>query len=337
MIIGVDFFGKGWEGNIYDTAIPTSELDEVTMNTGIYDELYVSVDTTIDDKNEKPTGWKIKNIIDAKFNNSLEAGTIDGSGHTVTDIQLYRREYQTDMEWQLVAAFPYDPDYNVYTIVDRFIQNQQVYEYCIVPIAEAIVGDVTVSQPVKSEFDGVYISDIENNFKMEADLEIGETDYHKNFSQSVPLNGAFPIVSFGSQNYRTGNVKFLPLTEEQLNAYGTKIDGRKERLNRQRVIEFLNNGQAKVIRREDGDMIVCSTTDIKASPKGGGLNELSGLSFNYIELGKLDVETMEKSGLIARAGKSLYTYDDFGEIVWSNQRVNDGARRKYRNSFAEGE
>lgn len=337
MIIGVDFFGKGWEGNIYDTAIPTSELDEVTMNTGIYDELYVSVDTTIDDKNEKPTGWQIKNIIDAKFNNSLEAGTIDGSGHTVTDIQLYRREYQTDMEWQLVAAFPYDTDYNVYTVVDRFIQNQQVYEYCIVPIAESIVGDVTVSRPVKSEFNGVYISDIENSYKMEADLEIGETDYHKNFSQAIPLNGAYPIVSFGNQNYRTGSVKFLPLTEEQLNTYGTKIDGRKERLNRERIIEFLNNGQAKVIRREDGDMIVCSTTDIKASPKSGGLNELSGLSFNYIELGKLDVETMEKSGLVARAGKSLYTFDDFGEIVWSNQRVNDGARRKYRNSFAEGE
>lgn len=335
MIIGVTFYGSSFAGNVYDTAIPTSEIDEVTLNTGMYDELYVTVDTSITKEDVKPTGWAIKNIMNAKFNNSLEAGAIDGSGHTVTGIQLYRRAYMVDNEWTLMAEFPYDPDYNVYTVVDRFIENGKSYEYAIVPIADKVIGDTTVSPPVNAKFDGTFISDIERNFKMEANLDFGEYTYNKNMNQSNPLNGSYPIVTFGNQNYRSGSVKFLPLTHEQMLGYANKIDTIAERLNREQIIGFLNNGQAKVIRNDNGDMIVCATSGVKTNQLSEKLPHLSNVSFDFVEIGTLDYETMDKAGLIAQAGRSLYTYDDFGEIVWSNQRINESARRKYRNSFAE--
>ena len=55
MIIGYDFFRKDFHGNIWDTAIPTSNVDEVKIGAGVYDELYVSVDTTIENVDERPT------------------------------------------------------------------------------------------------------------------------------------------------------------------------------------------------------------------------------------------------------------------------------------------
>jgi len=52
LIIGYDFFGSV-ENQFFDTAIPTSQLDSVILNGGIYDELFISLDTTISKDNKK--------------------------------------------------------------------------------------------------------------------------------------------------------------------------------------------------------------------------------------------------------------------------------------------
>ena len=67
MIIGYNYFGKSVDGILFDTAVPTSNLDEVIVGAGIYDEIFVSVDTTITNQNAKPDKWQLKTIMDAKF------------------------------------------------------------------------------------------------------------------------------------------------------------------------------------------------------------------------------------------------------------------------------
>lgn len=338
LIIGVDYYNYGFDQQFYDTPIPTSELDEVMMGAGMYDEVFISVDDTIDEKQEKPAQWTLKTIMDANFNNNLEAGSINGSGHKVTKLQCYRREYlSTDTSWQLVANFDYDSHYNLYTVIDRFIENEKTYEYSIVPLANDIMGDILIGPPVKSEFSGVFISDIDTNFAMNVDLSYSDLTYNTSMSQAVPLNGQFPIVSFGNANYRTGSISFLPLTPQQEFGYESKIDAHAELLNRNNVINFLNNGKAKVIRRDDGDILVVATSNVKTAPKAEGLESISNVTFDFVEIGKLDYNTMEKGGLISSAGKSVYTYDDDGNIVWNQEGVaEDGSKagiERYRNSF----
>lgn len=338
MIIGVDYFNYGFDQQYYDTAIPTSELDELMMGAGMYDELFVSVDDTIDEKQEKPAQWTLKTIMDAEFNNSLEAGSINGSGHVVTKIQCYRREYRsTDTEWQLVAQFDYDDHYNLYTVIDRFIENNKTYEYCIVPLAKEIMGDVLIGPPVHSKYSGTYISDIDTNYSMNVDFKFSDLTYNGNMSKSVPLNGQFPIVSFGNANYRTGSITFLPLTPQQEFGYSSEINAHDEFINRQNVINFLNNGKAKVIRREDGDIIVVATNNVRTTAKAEGLDAISNVTFDFVEIGALDYNTMDKSGLISSAGKAVYTYDDDGNIVWNQEyQAEDGSKgalERYRNSF----
>ena len=90
MLIGYDFFGSR-KNLCFDTAIPTSQLDSVIMNTGVYDELFISLDTAIARTNNRPEGWFLKNIMHAKFENDLESGSLDADGHKITKIQIYRR------------------------------------------------------------------------------------------------------------------------------------------------------------------------------------------------------------------------------------------------------
>ena len=338
MIIGVDYFNYGFDQQFYDTPIPTSEIDEVMMGAGMYDEMFISVDTTLDDSQTKPAQWNLKTIMDAKFNNSLEAGSIDGAGHIVTKIQCYRREYMsTNTDWQLVAQFDYDDHYNLYTVVDRFIENGKTYEYAVVPLANEIQGDLQIGPPIDSKFYGSFISNLGSNYSMNIDFKFSDLVWNSNTSSSVPLNGQYPIVTFGNANYRTGTVSFLPLTPQQEFGYENEIDPHAEYINRTNVINFLNDGQTKVIRREDGDIIVCATHNIKTTPKDENLEAISTVTFDFTEIGKLDYNTMEKAGLIADAGKSVYTYDEDGNIKWNQEYIaEDGSiqsRTRYRNSF----
>lgn len=316
MIIGYDFFNLGLQGIFGDTAISTSELDEVTLGTGIYDELFISVDTTIDATNVKPTGWQLKNIMDAKFQGDLEAGSLDADGHEITKIQIYRRKYNEEKEWLLVGEFQFDRTYNVYSFVDRLCSNNVTYEYAIVPIAKKVVGELTISSPVKVDFEGVFISDANGNFKMDIDFELGEVSYNTNRSYITPLNGKYPIMITGDSNYRSGNVTYLPLSDEQIEYAGGATDSRQERITREGVIKFLQKDNAKVIRKDDGEVIVVSVSDVATSPKNGMLADIHSLGFSYTEIGELDYDTMSRTGLIGSALKSNYTFDENGEIVW---------------------
>lgn len=316
MIIGYDFFSKEFHGNVYDTAIPTSQLDELTVGAGIYDEIFVSVDTTIDEKNEKPTKWMLKNIMDVKFKNDLEAGTLDADGYVVNKIQIYRRKYLEEKDWLLIAEFDYDKNYNVYSFVDRLAENDVMYEYAIVPVANKIIGETTLSDPIKVTYDGVFISDLENNYKMEFDYEIGDVNYNKNVSFVTPINAQYPIAINGGQNYRSGNISFTPVSKEQKDTSGTKVNGRNESILRKNLTDFLNKGTAKAIRNENGEIIIVATYDVKTSSKGGNLVDIHAMSFSYNEIGKLDYPTLSKGGLIGSASKSKYTFDENGEIIW---------------------
>lgn len=335
MIIGYNFFGKTVDGTIFDTAIPTSNIDEVKIGAGIYDELYVSVDQTIGDIDEKPQNWRLKTIMDAKFKDDIEAGSLDSDGHEITKIQIYRRKYLVDSEWLLIGEFDYDINYNVYSFLDRLAENGAVYEYAIVPVARDVIGDITVSEPIEVEYDGVFISDLQNNFRLEVDFELGQVTHNNNMSTASPLNGRYPIVTMGNQDYQTGTITFLPLTKEQVDSGGMPVDGKTERQYREQVLRFLKSGGSKVIRNDNGEMMVVATHGVSTTSKNGSLVDLYAISFSFTEVGNFDFDTMSKGGLIGTAGKSKYTFDEDGDIVWAMTNINLDSQtleRLYRNS-----
>ena len=316
MLIGYDFFGSR-ENLCFDTAIPTSQLDSVIMNTGVYDELFISLDTAIARTNNRPEGWFLKNIMHAKFENDLESGSLDADGHKITKIQIYRRILGDGASgWVLVGEFEYKTDFNVYSFVDVTAESGRYYEYSIVPVAGNVIGEKTISDPTYISYNGVFISDKENNYKIQFDFESKDTEYNKNFSSMTPLNGEFPIVVYGDQDYRTGSISFLPLSETQIKSGGTKVDGKEERLIRDKVTSFLNNGKSKVLRNDNGDIMIMATSNVKSSPKSNALMDIQSVSFDYTELGEVHSDTLLRAGLVGVVVESNYTYDEYGNVIW---------------------
>ena len=315
-LIGSDFYGS--RNNLcFDTAIPTSQLDSVIINTGVYDELYISLDTAIARANNRPKGWFLKNIMHAKFENDLESGSLDADGHKITKIQIYRRILGDGAnDWVLVGEFVYKSDFNVYSFVDVTAESDRYYEYSIVPVAGEVIGEKTISDPVYISYNGVFISDNENNYKIQFDFESGDITYNKDFSSMNPLNGEYPIVVYGNQDYRTGSISFLPLSETQIKSGGTKVDGKEERLVRDKVTSFLNNGKSKVLRNDNGDIMVMATSNVKSSPKSNALMDIQSVSFDYTELGKVNSDTLVRAGLVGGVVESSYTYDEYGNVIW---------------------
>lgn len=313
MIIGHSFYGL--EDVVWDTAIPTTQLDTMRMHEGIYDEVYMTLDTNIKDDGNREK-WSLKTIMNSKFENDLEAGTIDGNGHVVTRLQLYRRLYSGTSDWVLIGDTDYTDEFNVYSFVDNTTENGRTYEYAIMPVANKIAGELNKSEPQKVEYEGVYISDTENNFRIELDFKQDTIQHNRNSALITPLNGKYPIAVFGKQDYRTSSLTFLPISQKQIDTGGTDVNGRDERSVRDKVTSFLNNGRAKILRNDNGDVMIIASQNVQTDPKETYLPDIQSVKFDYAELGRINSSDLTRTGLVAEAVKSKYTYNEYGDVIW---------------------
>ena len=315
MIIDYNFFGFEHGGCVWDTPICTDLLDELQVNQGVYDEIYIDLDTDITSGIEKPTDWLMTTIMDAKFQGNLDAGSVGAEGFKVTNLILYRSIVGTN-EWSAIAHFGYDEDYNVYTFTDRFTQNGATYQYAVVPVANEVIGDKLLSSEITSVYEGIFLTDKSHNKRLEYDINLGEVVTNTASAVNQPINGQFPVVTFGNSNYRSGNLTVLPLSRETVALAGMGIDKLAEQVNRQSWLDFLNNRKAKVLRMDNGVLMLVVTTNVKATHReGDALRDLADVTFDYVEIGNLTFENMVKSDLIAQAYLSNITYDENGGII----------------------
>ena len=315
MIMDYNFFGFEHGGQFFDTPIATDMLDEIEISEGVYDEVYINLDTTIPANNERPLMWSLTTIMDAKFTGDLDAGSVSADGFKVTKILLYRSIVGTS-DWEAIGHFDYDDEYNVYDYVDRYVQNGASYQYAIVPVANEILGDKLISDPIMSEYEGIFLTDKNENRRFEYDISLGDITYNKSSSVTQPINGQFPIISFGNSNYRSGSLSVLPLSKSTVDMAGASIDKLAEQINRQEWLDFINNSRGKILRMDSGVLMLVSTQNAVASHKEGDLlRDLASISFDFIEIGKVNFETMVRHDLIATANAQKSTFDDYGGII----------------------
>ncbi len=314
MIVGYNFFGYQ-EGCVWDTPICTDMLDELEMREGVYDEVYINLDTTIPDNTAKPTFWTFTTIMNSKFTGDLDAGSIGAEGFHVTHIQLYRTVYGTN-KWEVIGQFEYNEDFNVYDYVDRYVQNGSLYQYAGVPVANEVLGDKLISDTILVSYEGIFVTDKKENRRLEYDINLGDMTHNTESALNQPINSQFPIVVFGQSKYRSGTLTTLPLSRETIALNGDGIDKIAEQIHRQEWVDLLNNGRAKVLRMDNGIiMLIVTQNVIVAHKQEDGLRNLATISFDYTEIGELDFGRMIKNDLIPAEHASKMVYDDFGGIV----------------------
>lgn len=315
MIIDYNFFGFELGGSVFDTPICTDHIDELEMREGIYDEVYVNLDTNIAHDTSKPLHWTLTTIMDAKFTGDLDAGSVGADGFKITKILLYRSVSGTG-KWEAVAHFDYDSNYNVYDYIDRYIQNGATYEYAVVPMANEVLGDKLISDAIKAKYEGIFLTDRYENRRFEYDISLGAIAHNTSSSVSQPINSEYPIVTYGRSNYRSGNLTVLPLSRQTVSLGGQGVDKLSEQVNRQEWIDFLNNGMAKVLRMDSGVLMLVATQNVNVNHKEGDLlRDLASLSFDFTEVGKIDYGMLVKNNLISTANMQKSTFDDYGGII----------------------
>jgi hypothetical protein len=321
MIIGYDYFlvdditstevaeiAETDDEIAFDSCNPLSvAMQDVVIQNAIYDELEVLYNTTENNINTtKSNSWNDNTIMLATFQGNLSAGSVNVGNHKVSTIQFLRRKKDTT-EWQICKEIQYDEEQEGYSFVDKYIESEQEYEYCIRPTArayddtgvyvETIIGENSPITLVRVVFDYAHLFDSEtpNGFDLLYNFKLGDITSNIDANTITTLGGQYPFTIYGASKYKTGSATCLLVTEES--ATGS-IDVGAEKILRNNIDKFLSNKKPKILKCDDGTYLLISISDNYTLIPNENLLGSYSLSFNYTEIGDAnDVDTLKKYGL----------------------------------------
>ena len=294
MFIGVDVLGLGESGTTLQTVVRHSEYIEVDGFHGLWDNFYIDTNTEFDFVDVKPTLWNYSTLVNATFKNTLEAGNISGEGYQIEYLKVQKRKADK-LTWIPLAALDYNPITQDYSVMDKYIANDEDYVYSVIPMASGVTGTRVVSKPVKTNFSGVFISDKLSNFELAYDVEYGEITHNTLSNTFEPLDSKYPIVAYSTSDYATFSVTATHITNNS--AYG-EVDVKAEKQARDNLMSFLKDRKPKVYRDGKGDLKIITIAG-SPSEQPHTIGGIMKVSFNAIEIGNVeDVDTLISYGLI---------------------------------------
>lgn len=299
MFIAYDLFGFK-DGAIFKTLYYHPKESKLELSNGVYDEILLDGDMSIEYTTEQTTGWRYQTVLHCNFNGSVEGGSIRANDNTITSIKFQKRKVD-ELNWQDVVIIPYESGEKIiYEAIDKYIQNDFVYQYSLVPIAEAIMGSRVISDEITADFEGVFISDADNNYKLLYDIELSDIEHVTANHIFQPLNFQFPVISYGNLDYRQSSINTTFISTSTANRYDGKVDIRMEKLGREQLFKFLKNRKPKVLRTTSGESMLISIIGNPKETPNNFAQGIASVNFSYVEIGKMDFETLKANDLIPK-------------------------------------
>jgi len=281
------FLGYAFAGGNYTLdPTPTNESDvtNVTIQNGIYDYLYATVNA-LSYSTDKPTGWDFGTRLNADFNNNLLAGNITFALGKVSSLRVKRRKYG-ETNWSTI--------YEQYPIItsddlsilyyDKTARSNTKYEYAIVPVFGQSEGYL-FSEMLTTNYQGIFITDGTNIFNTELDVTISEKRT-KQRTVVTTINRKYPyVISNGSNNYNSGTISAQWL-EYDHETDDWDVDGGRNYL--ADLKDFLNNNSPKLIKYQDGRMWLAEISSSDITDTEDASHSQVHTSFDYTEIGDCD-------------------------------------------------
>lgn len=304
MIIGYDFWGDFYnydnnentsfiiednDGVAFDTCNPLRNVNTFTLQGGTFDELHITKDSVEIDNTTEKTDWTINTVLLAKFENSLVAGTIGIDGRDMYKIELRKRRKGEDT-FQTYFSIDFDLSENLYTIIDKLIENEEAYEYCIRGVAKDDNGkDIYSNDSLPAEiyisYEHTHLFDSTDSFDLIYDLRIGTISNQIGANTIETLGSQYPYVIYGQTNYLTGSIECLLVSEES--ATGS-VNVRSEKELRKKILSFLNNKQCKVLKNEDGTYMLIKIIGTPSLIPSSEILGIYQVNFEYVQIGNAD-------------------------------------------------
>lgn len=267
-----------------------SKVDNITstkISNAIFDHLNITKNTKIPFSTKKPTGWDYDTIMDANFNDNINAGNVDFLIEQISAIKIKRRRKGT-FDWLTLETVPIKTVEDLqFVFIDRLAAANTEYEYSLVPILNDIEGEYIINT-VLSKFTGVFIGDFDSIYKFFYEVNYGSNARNQQVGTFMPLGRKFPIVvANGLTSYETGSVTATLLNddfEETGNIDPKTIIEKKDNLK-----NFLTNKKAKVLKDWNGNMwLVFIADNVNVTYKEGSGMRIPQVQFNWIQVGEAE-------------------------------------------------
>lgn len=351
MIIGYDFWGDYtyplWEdidgdnivdtvtnditdneGIAFDSCLPLASVDKFTLRNGCFDEFHITKDSQEINESIEKTQWSINTVLLALFQDNLIAGSMGVDGYSITEIILKKRKKGEEF-WQNYFTVEYSEENDIYTVIDKFIENEAEYEYCLCPVAvddngNKIYGNNTTTKEVYISYDNAHIFDNSASYTLIYNLQFGNITNHIGVNVIETLSSQFPYVVYGQTNYAQGSMECLLVSEES--ATGS-VDVKSEKQLRNNIMSFLTNKDYKILKNSDGLYMLVK---IIGTPTLIPTNTIIGmyqLSFEYVQVGEANnLSDLHKANLEYTYTEACYDNDDSNsqsqEIIIKNTKTN---------------
>lgn len=284
--------------------VPTSvnNITDTRLSNGIFDHWYLTHDTSEPYPTTIPDIWDYDTIMDADFNGNVAAGNVDFTLAEITGFKIKRRVVGT-FDWVTLVELPVATleDLKV-SFNDNLNANFINYEYAFVPVLNEAEGDY-ITNKVLSQFDGVFICDLDTVYKFYAGVEYGEGTRVQKVGIFEPMGRATPIVvSNALTNYETGNVRGTVLPNNYLES-GGQYQPLEIVQERKQLLDFLTNKKAKVLKDWAGNswLVMVIDTPTITYKTGSGMT-MTDVGFSYVTLGDPNNQTdLYNAGVVEEA------------------------------------
>lgn len=279
------------DGNcLFPPTIDKKVLWSIQIFDGLYNQLYLSIDTSTTIENLE---WDYATIMNATFDVDFEASNSAFSLKNTDHIVVRRREVGT-IDWTVIYVRKVETvdDFNLH-ITDKFARSGVEYEYSVSSFVNGVENSYLVNN-VYSEFEGYYITDKDCLYGTIYNVDGCDTTRNTTSQVVNMLNSKYmKVVSNAAINCDSGSITgaFLKINEESNDI------NREEGLQyRNSVKDRLANKKPLILKVDDGRiwMIRVSGT---INDNMDGHRDLRSITFEWVEVGDVnDMRTLYMNG-----------------------------------------
>jgi hypothetical protein len=273
-----------------------TQINSVTIKNGLFDDLYITRNTTLPDSNTIDDIWDYDTVLHAKFQGDLSAGNVKYSVDNTDSIRIKRR-MKGSFDWVSIYEIPiYGIEDFSFEKFDYTARSSTEYEYALVPVSGGSEGSY-ITNKVGTYFEGLFIMEKGIFFSTIIEVDINNQQRNRPTAAVSTMGKKYPfIISNGLNNYQSGDLSAV-FAERIEN--GCDWDFEQSWRYRERLLDFLYNNAAKLIKYEDGRMYLASVSSNVINEQDAGVDFLVRTSFQWTEVGNCDKgDDLYKFGLI---------------------------------------
>lgn len=271
-------------------------VDTVRISNAIFS--HFNLVNGISDDSSIPEWVNNQTILNAYFNNSIDAGNLGELIGNVSYLAIQRKEYGSN-EWITLNKIYKNTSTNEiqtqFTMYDSYNQSGVQYSYQIVPVdAQGNQGNALQSD-VASIFKGAYIADAYNIFKITNEYELTKQTNQKSAIYE-PLGSKYPFVTYNAEtNYDSGSFVAVLLAPTSNNQVSSSIDRMAQVKLEKSFNAWLTNGKPKILKDFNGMLKVVTIVDAVQNQYYKELgNGISSTSCSFVEIGELNNQYLNK-------------------------------------------